>query len=153
MANLFIYWDIVEFNVLATFYLKRAKWYLGPRSKINDHRNIILEEGFAVYWAETRRTGRDYREREKERENMYISITCIYIRDDRFTREIVATRATLSKPPDVISLLEGKSFGTFRWIDWNVRSNDWQWIPGLCSKCTIRIIKPITRVTQECLSH
>lgn len=48
---------------------------------------------------ETRRTGRDYRE------YVGISIACVYIRGDRFTREIVAARAALTKPLDVISLL------------------------------------------------
>lgn len=45
------------------------------------------------------------RKRERKREYVDISIACIYIRDDRFTREIVATRATLTKGLDVISLL------------------------------------------------
>lgn len=49
------------------------------------------------------------RKRERKREYVDISIACVYIRDDRFTREIVATRATLTKRPDVISLLEAKA--------------------------------------------
>lgn len=49
------------------------------------------------------------RKRERKREYVDISIACVYIRDDRFTREIVATRATLTKGPDVINLLEAKA--------------------------------------------
>lgn len=49
------------------------------------------------------------RKRERKREYVDISIACVYIRDDRFTREIVSTRTTLTKPPDVISLLEAKA--------------------------------------------
>ena len=71
-----------SYNLLAAFCLKRAK-YSVPWSEINDRRNTVAEEGLTVYYAAQKPGGL-----VEITEYVGISIAFVYIRGDRFMREI-----------------------------------------------------------------
>jgi len=135
-----------SYNLLAAFCLKRAK-YSVPWSEINDRRNIVAEEGLAVYCA-AQKPG----ELVGITEYVGISIAFVYIQGDRFTREIGGSLSlTLTKPPDIIRQSSRSPVPTNRLK----RALEWSQKAPLKSLliCDARITYRVNPWTTNILSH